>query len=84
MQCLHSLKYLTKDTPKLRFWEVGLSPFVLSNLAKKVTIIAVLHHNAKCVGLVIDKGFLVLHDIRMRDRSQNSNFVQGVFSFFSF
>lgn len=61
--------------------EESLILFMLHNFLVKITITGVVHNDAQSFTLV-DKRLFVTYDVFMLDRSQDSDFVKGIFLFF--
>jgi hypothetical protein len=69
--------------PQLLFSEVCASFFVLINFLEEVTTVSAFHDNAQTVGSIFKETFLEANDIGVVNRSQNSDFIDCIFLFFS-
>jgi len=54
---------------------------VVADFLEHITIIGQLHDNTQTLGLIIYKCLLILDNIRMSNRSQYPNFINGIISF---
>lgn len=68
--------------PQLLLGERGVILLEGVDLLKHVTTIGMLHHNAQMTSVILEEAFFKPDDIRVSDRSENSDLIQCVFLLF--
>lgn len=82
MECFESSCHLYEYPPYVILLKVGLSLLQVNDLLVDVPVICVLHNDAEALLRILDERLFITDDIRMLDRSQDSDLVEGIFSLF--
>ena len=69
---------LNKDVPYLLLLYVGFPLLVVADLLEYVSVVSVLHHQTETRGRLIDEGIAISNHVRVVDRGENSDLIEGI------
>lgn len=67
MECLQAFHYLDQNAPDVFLSQICLLSLVPCNLLEEISIIGVLHNNAKGAGWLIDEGLVITTNVVVLD-----------------
>jgi len=82
MEGLQPAYDLDEYAPDFVLSYVALLLLMCGNFLEQITVIRVLHDDAKTAAGFVDKCFFIRADVRMFDTGKNTNFIEGIFLLF--
>jgi hypothetical protein len=84
MKSFETFGHLNHGLPNLNLVEKCFVELMFVNFLLDVSSVCQLHDNTQSLSFLIKEGLLIIDDIWMRYRSQDSDFIESVFLFFLF
>ena len=79
MQSFQAIGEISEKPPYLRLRDHLFLFFVFGDHFSEISSFGVLHYDAECFQLLIEKGLVVVHDVGGMEGGEESNFIQCIF-----
>ena len=73
---------LDEDIPDLLLLNVGLPLLIVADFLEDVSVVRILHDQTQARSRLINEGITVGNDVRVLDRGEDSDFIEGILLFF--